>query len=608
MPRTMPLGEPTPPLEEIWSNRFSPKAISTNPAIAILDVERNELAATWKSFGLHIPAEDRVVWEKRPQTARDLQALVLQLQAAWSSSPKPRIFNHASALCDQFLATLESHASLLAILPDSAIFHTPLLYGVLQSVVKAASNYSTMMEGLITALLDMDIAVQAMRGNKDPVPVESVAKVYSLIYLFLTEFMDWYVRRSTCQLLNSHGQDTYSVFRPLASCIQRQATTLTAPADAMDLNSDEPVYSPRALWEESQLSQLGRVGDDRRHAAQNTMTRRLIWDIQQDAEKRSRLREMRDHLLTDLQAAVGPQLHPIGEQNNGAICMTATAPDLVTPQFEWSRGSKRRIGRLELQSESKHLQAFFDSDDQISDLEPDAKIVVEGSVIQSMYKWSTSPRSHSLAIGGPLSTATLSPVGFLSACYTSCARMSQLPVISHFCALPTQPIQGQTLREQGIIALAYSLIRQLIDLLPTMVDSDALLDLSAERFRTLDGTLATWAAALSLIDTLLHFSPPLLICIIDGIDVIHDASTDVILRELIRVLLTHTRHQPPVIGDKPGPAFLFKVLFTVAGRIPALIETMSESDLILNESVLANEPSTSDAVLTTEAGAVMMNA
>lgn len=236
-------------------------------------------------------------------------------------------------------------------------------------------------------------------------------------------------------------------------------------------------------------------------------------------------------------------------------------------------------------------------------------MVAEGRVVISLQKWATNPRSQALAVGGSQSTVFPSPVTLISACYASFARRARLPVVSHFCALPTQVAQGMTPHQQGLIALTYSIIRQLLESLPTVVDSDALLDLSAERFRMLDGTMSSWKAALSLVDTLLHFLPPLLLCIIDGMDTIHDASTDVALRELIRVLLTHTRHQPQsACSGRQGPVFLFKVLFTVAGRPSALVETMSENQLVLSESTQADEPTPSEAVLTSDLGAVMMNA
>ncbi|KAJ5915231.1 hypothetical protein N7454_011126 [Penicillium verhagenii] len=582
-----------------WESRFDRKPVSANPVIANLDIEYSELAQSWKAFIRHVPAENRVVWEERPQTVSDVQALVRNLHTVWASRPRQRV----AGLCERFIPTVETHAHILAVLPDGVLYYTPLLYGVLQSVIKASSNYPRVLEGLLTALNNITSAIRPP-ADLNASHKEPVAEIYTLIFLFLNEFMDWYVRRSTCHLLRSHSQDAYAHFHPLVICIQRQAQDLSGPTDVMDIEDGwDSAYSPRSLWEESQLSQVGREGKRRRHAAQNTMTRRLIWDIQQDAEKRDRLRETRDQLLRQMLRNTTEQLVPTKEQSKRIVCLTTAAPDLVVPLVEWSRGSKRRLARLELQSESKHLQPFFDCEDQIPHFDPDAKVVTEASTITSLQKWVTSPRSQALTVAGTQSTETLSPVSLIAASYAFFAREADLPTLSHFCKLSPKEVSGQTPHQQGLIALTYSLIRQMIDNLPTVVDSDSLLDLTAERFRPIDGTLASWTAALSLVDTLLHFAPPLLVCIIDGIDTIHDESTDVALRELIRVLLTHTRHQPPS-GDSPGPTFLFKVLFTVAGRPSALVETMSENELVVSEPAQSDE----STVLTPGLGAVTMNA
>lgn len=235
-------------------------------------------------------------------------------------------------------------------------------------------------------------------------------------------------------------------------------------------------------------------------------------------------------------------------------------------------------------------------------------MAAEGSVIASLQQWATSLRSQALAVGGS-PTVSPSPVALTSACYASSARQARLPVISHFCSLPTQEVEGLTPQEQGFIALTYSLIRQLIDCLPPVVDSDAVLDLGAERFRQLDGQLGSWKAALSLIDTLVHFAPPLLVCVIDGLDVIIDTSTDAPIRELVRVLLTHTHQAILTMPDGTrSPGALLKVLFTVTGRPAALVETMSENHLIISESSKSSEPAPSDPVLASDVGVVMMNA
>lgn len=483
----------------------------------------------------------------------------------------------------------------------------------------------------MTALLNIHSALGAPAEPLSPAHVPTIARTYALIFFFLAEFMDWYVRRSTCQVLKCHSQDVYAEFHHLVKAIQHRARDLPRSADAMIVDGHgDTAYGSRAQWEESQLSQVGRQGQQRRIATQNTMTRRLIWEIQHDAEERTRIRDQRHDLLLQMMNSASAQLHPVSEQSSGIVCMATAAPDLgrmthteprrisdtnyrtrqtATSSFEWSRGSKRRLARVELQAGSKHLQDFFDSNDQIADFESDVEVAAESSVATSLEKWVTDPRSQALAIGGTPSTAFPSPVALISACYTSFARRARLPIISHFCALPTEDTPGQTPHQKGLIALTYSLIRQLIDCLPTMVDSDSSLDLSVERFRNVDGTFSSWATALSLVGTLLNFAPPLLVCIIDGLDKIHDPSTDAEIRQLIRVLLTHTRYKPqPKTSGSAGPVCLFKVLFTVVGRPSALVETMSENQLSLSESTQSDELLPSDAVLASDLGVVMMNA
>lgn len=102
--------------------------------IANLDIEYSELAQSWKAFIRHVPAENRVVWEERPQTATDVQALVRNLHTLWISQPGQRV----AGLCDRFSPTVESHSQILAVLPDGDLYYTPLLYGVLQSVIKVS--------------------------------------------------------------------------------------------------------------------------------------------------------------------------------------------------------------------------------------------------------------------------------------------------------------------------------------------------------------------------------------------------------------------------------------------------------------------------------------
>lgn len=134
---------PQPPWGNLLSRLLLPTLwnltnIDRHPIIADLDVEHNELAQTWKTFIRHLPPDDRVDWEHRPQTRDDVNALIKSLQSFWMTRPRQRVYSQVKVLCDQFLPTVDRHATLLARLPDSHLYHTPTFYGALQSVLKVS--------------------------------------------------------------------------------------------------------------------------------------------------------------------------------------------------------------------------------------------------------------------------------------------------------------------------------------------------------------------------------------------------------------------------------------------------------------------------------------
>lgn len=349
---------------------------------------------------------------------------------------------------------------------------------------------------------------------------------------------------------------------------------------------------------------------DRRFAAQNALTRQLIWEIQHDASARAQMAAKRDVLLSKLLDCASQSLRPVSQQNSGITCWTTVATrDLDDSRFNWSRGPKRKYTRTDLQFSSRHLQDFFNASDQVGDFESGVDVVTEDSVLQSLQQWATNTHSQMLAVGGSPPTTFPNTVALFSACFATFARQARLPVISHFCSLPTQSTDALTLFQQGLIALAYSLIRQLIDYLPPVVESHEACDLCLERFTSLNGTLSSWKTLLSLIDALLHYAPPLLVCVIDGLDKLQDESTDAHIRELVRTLMIHTRHRVDDTADGSwNQKVLLKVLFTVADRPSSLVETMSENQLILSEPKGADEPIPTDTTPASGVGVVMMNA
>ncbi|PYH47629.1 uncharacterized protein BP01DRAFT_220466 [Aspergillus saccharolyticus JOP 1030-1] len=604
----------------LWRKRYDKRHPSTNPVIAILDIEYNELVLSWKKLQETLAPPDLVHFPERAQGPDDVLSLLSSIEPVWTSSPRQRV---ARDHCIELRSTLHAHHILLSALPKSEAYLS-LFYSVLESTLKASANYPKIMEGYIKALVMINrssclsITTDLTSCSKDT--INAIAHFYALFFFFLGEFMDWFVRQYKCRSLKSHHHNVYHTFRDLVGHLRQSAREIAGGiADLMDIDEDDNETEDSSdttcdrelgLFEQARLDQFGLQRRERRNKAENAFIRRLVWEIAQDAVKRGRLLRDRDALLARLLDTVGHQIRPVSQQNTGIACLTTTASrDIDMDRFAASeRSQKHKYTRAELQLASSHLENFFDADDQTPELDPDVEVIAEENVMTSLQQWATDTYSQVLAVGGSPTTAFPSPVLLISTCYASLARKARLPVISHFCTRPANGTNEVTY-EQQLIALAYSLIRQLIEYLPPVIISHSGCNLSAERFKPLNGTLTSWKEVLSLIDILLYYAPPLMVCVIHGLDAIQDASTDQHIRSLVRILLTHTRHQTaPTEGGGETQSVLLKILFTVAGRPSSLVETLSESQLILRESNKTDELATTDSSLGPDVGVVMMNA
>ncbi|KAL4965693.1 uncharacterized protein BDV14DRAFT_172577 [Aspergillus stella-maris] len=581
-----------------WKKRFDVRHPSPHPYIATLDIEYNELAKAWRRLQELLPLSDQVPFEERPQTAQDVQTLLRDIQADWTSSQQQRLYSHSAALCDVFSVTVDAHTKLLTVLSGHQ-FYSSLFYGTLQSIIKASSGYPRVMNGVMKALTKVNQSIyldpeQSQQRHLTNESIPSIAHFYSHVFFFLGELMDWYARRFKCRLLQSHHENVYLDFRNLVSTVRNTTRDFMHDSVGIDDQNESDGEQSDALmrnadlylWERARLSQIGRRNIDRRFAAQNALTRLLIWEIQRSAEERSHLREQRGHLLLRMSNAASQQLQPDGGERDSCVVCLTTAPgqDLLIPATP-SEKHRHKYSRVELQAASAHLQEHFNHADQLPIHDAGTNITVEGNVVEILNQWATDTYSQVLAIGSSSNTTGdsyfPSSAGQISSCYASLAAETNAPIITFFCSPRPAPKDGMTEFQQGLIALVYSLIRQLLEYLPPVLNGSATHTVKAENFTLLDGTLTSWKEILSLIDTLLYYAPPLLMCIVDGLDRLSDPSTDEYIRSLVRIFVSHTRNPD---DSSPGRQSVLKILFTVEGELEALFQTLAENPLTLTES------------------------
>lgn len=209
---------------------------------------------------------------------------------------------------------------------------------------KASANYPKVVEGLLKALVKVNESICLPVGKRSPPVVDNiapqVARFYSLTFFLLTEFMDWYVRRSICRLLTSPSQEVYPHFQNLVCTIRaRGLDVMREFTNGLDLEDRGCAKKRRLmhenasyLWEEARMEQVGRQGPDRHAAAQNTAIRKLIWELQDHDSQRARMRLERDLLLAQWFDKINSLIHPITDHNNGIACLTTKpAQDLSAP-------------------------------------------------------------------------------------------------------------------------------------------------------------------------------------------------------------------------------------------------------------------------------------
>lgn len=202
--------------------------------------------------------------------------------------------------------------------------------------MQTSAKYPVIIEGLLELLMEINTAVHRPEKHlpSNTHVLGSIARIYTLAFFFLEEFIDWYNRKATCRLLKSPNLDPHSEFQFIICCIKGTAHGIGV--DRMEIDSPESEKerkmakgSTSILWEEARLSQLGLQRYERRLACQNAMIRRLIGDIEADAAQRARLEVETESWISQILDSASGRLRSVPEQDSGIAClMTSAMQDL----------------------------------------------------------------------------------------------------------------------------------------------------------------------------------------------------------------------------------------------------------------------------------------
>lgn len=195
----------------------------------------------------------------------------------------------------------------------------------------------------------------------------------------------------------------------------------------------------------------------------------------------------------------------------------------------------------------------------------------------ALRDWRLDSSSHFLCVSRPWQTTAPSPAYQLAAAICSFVIQAEVPII-HFSCTPSAGEDGEDVETESkaLVHLVYSLIVQLIEILPEGFQSKAKIPIAH-----LDGTNKTFVSALHVLRILLDASPSPLFCIIDSLQYLQDYATE--NEHLIRFLNILRAHGEGC--TTASPARSFKVLFTTLGRSTALVEALEPHEMILADNL-----------------------
>lgn len=199
------------------------------------------------------------------------------------------------------------------------------------------------------------------------------------------------------------------------------------------------------------------------------------------------------------------------------------------------------VSRYELLRMAKALEFHIEDNrqDSMQSAAIGCEMEIPHEVMFEFQKWIQMPRSKVLWTQGLPSPAYTSAISLLARQVCDIGLNLSIPCISVFLKRKSSSIDQtkdhEAHRKAACIALLYSLVSQLIQLLPHHFDADPNGGLGIDQFKSLDGSLKSANTALQMIDNLFDNATPVLMCVIDGIEWAESPATLPYLGVLLKI-------------------------------------------------------------------------
>ena len=201
--------------------------------------------------------------------------------------------------------------------------------------------------------------------------------------------------------------------------------------------------------------------------------------------------------------------------------------------------------------------------DTLNSIEYDS-VYADEEIVHAIQEWSNSLNSCELWITGIQDSSYPSSTSPIAANVVLIALQLRIPVLCFFCNVLLDEAEGEydttcsaSPEEVAAITFVYSLIRQVIELLPKEIQTSK--RFTKSRFGELDGSIDTFDEAFSILSELLPFVPIPLFVVVDGIEKLDETEVEDGVLEVLKLL------QDRLVQKSSFKRKIIKILCTTAG-------------------------------------------
>ncbi|EUC39188.1 hypothetical protein COCCADRAFT_21605 [Bipolaris zeicola 26-R-13] len=584
---------------------------STRPQeLARLSQLRILLERSMREFRAQVQkGQPKDVFPEKISSWEDVTSIVEDMMNRLQQKKEKDKFRRATKHFRTFCNTIKSHSTALKMLPTSNDYVT-VFYGALATVVQASENYTKVMEALPKALVEINDAVAAIEKRswlfENNTMKSYMWRVYSQIFAFLGEIIRWYTKRSAQRLLGSFNESLLDFFDDQVEEIQKLAKLVH---DEADFRAQADAQISR-LYHEEMEGKLDKFMTKllERDSAQHDVLGRRYERFYEEMEQKRREEFSNKETLENILVGV---LNKIKKQETGAAMSEILEGDarkrLVCPEdavyieraknINTPRSGQAFDSRALMQQNLEDSYApevtrdtLLLSSSGLEDHFDRAKLVIPGTfenntavvdpeVADRIRLWMMATDSQILYTSGSDPFGEIAHASGAAGQYTNVIREAGLPVCSYSCSLEAKdPPKGRTRETIELVALVYSLIRQLIEILPPVIKSDTTL-IQDVHWDELDGTLRTFPRALEVLEWLFcNTGNSVIFIVIDATDLLDDPSrrsTDkwlTCLLQLFRKLLTISH------------GTTLKIWFNSGGMSPILFKSLERHQIAISTS------------------------